>query len=75
MPLLLFLLSFVTVLSINFAYCCRVMICSLSPKDLGYEPNTMNLERIGERARLLVNESTASKDLKNEQTQKNTDET
>ena len=36
---------------------CRVMICSPSPKDLGYEPNepnTMNLQRVGERIGLLM---------------------
>ena len=54
---------------------CRVTIRSPSPKDLGYEPNepnTMNLQKVGERAGLLANGLTASKDLKNEQTQKNT---
>ena len=47
------------------------MICNLSPKELGYElnePNTINLLRVGERAGLLVNGTTASKDLKYEQT-------
>ena len=54
---------------------CRVMICSPSPKELGYEPNepnTINLQRMGERAELLANETTANKDLKYEQTQKRT---
>ena len=49
-----------------------------APKDLGYEPNepnTMNLQRVGKRAGLLVNGPTASKDLKDEQMQKNTDKT
>ena len=53
---------------------CRITICSPSPKDLGYEPNepnTMNLQRVGERAGLLANGVTVSNDLKNEQTQKN----
>ena len=62
----------------NYNALYRVTICSPSPKDLGYEPNepnTMNLQRVGERAGLLANGLTASKDLKNEQTQKNTDKT
>ena len=47
------------------------MICNLSPKELGYElnkPNTINLLRVGERGGLLVNRTTASKDLKYKQT-------
>ena len=57
---------------------CRVTICSPSLKDLGYEPNepnTMNLERVGERAGFLANGPTSSKDLKDKQTKKNTDKT
>ena len=57
-------------------YNCRVIIRSPSPKDLGYEPNepnTTNLQRVGERAGLLANGLTVNKDLKDEQTQKNTD--
>ena len=53
-----------------------VTIRSPSPKDLGYEPNepnTMNLQRVGERDGLLANGLTDNKDLKDEQTQKNTD--
>ena len=56
----------------------RVTICSPNPKDLGYElnePNTMNLQRVGERIELLVNGLTKNKDLKDEQTQKNTNKT
>ena len=55
---------------------CRVTICSLSPKDLGYEPNepnTINLQRVSERVRLLTNGLTDNNDLKDEQIQKNTD--
>ena len=47
------------------------MICNPSPKELGYEPNEpniINLLRVGERDGLLVNGTTASKDLKYEQT-------
>ena len=47
------------------------MICSPSPKDLGYEPNEpniMNLWRVGERAGLLANGTTTNKDFKYEQT-------
>ena len=54
---------------------CRVTICSPSPKELGYEPNesnTINLQRMGERAGLLANWTTASKDLKCEQAEKHT---
>ena len=53
-----------------------VTIRSPSPKDLGYkpnEPNTMNLQIVGERVGLLANGLTDNKDLKDEQTQKNTD--
>ena len=46
------------------------MICS--PKELGYEPNIINLQRVGERAELLANWTTASKDLKGEQAEKHT---
>ena len=49
----------------------RVTICSSSPKDLGYEPNepnTINLQRVGKRAGLLANGTTANKDFKYEQT-------
>ena len=42
---------------------CKVTICNLNPKELGYkpnEPNTINLKRVGERIgplvdRLMVN--------------------
>ena len=46
---------------------CRVSICNPSPEELGYEPNesnTINLQRVGERARLLTNWTTVSKDFK-----------
>ena len=49
----------------------RVTISSPSPKELGYEPNesnTINLLIVGERAELLANGTTVSKDLKYEQT-------
>ena len=49
---------------------CRVTICSPSPKEMRYEPNkpnTINLQRVDERAGLLANWTTASKDLKYEQ--------
>ena len=49
---------------------CRVTSCSPSPKEWGYEPNTINLQIVGERAGLLTNWTTASKDLKYKQTQK-----
>ena len=54
------------------------MICNPNPKDLGYEPNepnTMNLQRVGEKVGLLANGPMASKDLKDEQRQKNTNKT
>ena len=57
---------------------CRVTIRNPSPKDLGYksnESNTMNLQKVGERAGLLANELTDNKDLKDEQIQKNTNKT
>ena len=44
-------------------------------QELGYEPNTINLQRVDERVGLLTNWKTASKDLKDEQMQKNTDKT
>ena len=56
--------------------CCRITIRSLNPKDLRYEPNepnTMNLQRVGKRARLLANGLTDNKNLKDEQTRKNAD--
>ena len=52
---------------------CRDTIFSPNSKLLKYkpnEPNTINLQRAGEKARLLVNEITASKDLRYEQAQK-----
>ena len=55
---------------------CRVIIRNPSSKDLGYElnePNTINLQRVGERAGLLANRLTDNKDLKDEQVQKNID--
>ena len=54
----------------------RITIRSPSPKDLRYEPNepnTMNLQRVGKRARLLANGLTDNKNLKDEQTRKNAD--
>ena len=41
-------------------------------QELGYEPNTINLQRVGERVGLLTNWKTASKDLKCQSTQKHT---
>ena len=52
---------------------CRVTICSSSPKDLRYEPNTMNLQRVCERVGLLENGLMDNKDSRDEQTKKNTD--
>ena len=52
---------------------CKVTIRNPSPKDLRYESNTMNLQKVGKRAGLLANRLTNNKDLKDEQTQKNTD--
>ena len=52
---------------------CKDTICSPSPKWLGCkpnEPNTINLQKVDEKAGLLANEITASKDLKYEQAQK-----
>ena len=49
---------------------CRVMIWSPSPIWLGYKSNklsTINLQRIGEKAKLFANGITASKDLNYEQ--------
>ena len=54
---------------------CRITVCSPSPKELGYEPNEpniINLQRVGERAGLLANWTTASKNLKCEQVEKHT---
>ena len=54
---------------------CRVSICNPSPEELGYEPNesnTINLQRVGERAMLLANWTTVSKNFKCEQTQNHT---
>ena len=58
-----------------YIYICRDTIRSPSPKDLEYKPNeskTMNLYKVGERVWLLANGLIDNKDLKNEQTQKNT---
>ena len=52
---------------------CRVTIRNPSPKDLEYESNIMNLQRVGERTGLLANRLTDNKDLKDEQAQKNAD--
>ena len=52
---------------------CRDTIFSPNSKLLKYkpnEPNTINLQRVGERAGLLANEIMASKDLRYEQAQK-----
>ena len=54
-----------------YKHVCRVTISSTSPKELGYElneSNTINLLIVGERAELLANGTTVSKDLKYEQT-------
>ena len=52
---------------------CRDTIYNPSPKWLEYkpnEPNTINFQRVDERAGLLANEITASNDLKYEQAHK-----
>ena len=46
---------------------CRVTICSPNPDELGYkpnEPNTINLQRVGERTELLADWLTVSSDSK-----------